>query len=394
MEKKNKEKKTKVVFTLLFAVFGLVGVAIGMFLASFIEKSTEGQPSYEKTISFAVLLISIYIWFFVHIIIHEAGHLVFGLFSGYKFSSFRVGSFMIIKQEGKLKFKRQSIAGTGGQCLMVPPLMKDGKIPVILFNLGGSLMNLIATIIAVIVLILGYGVLKSYLIVSIITFILLGGLLFLTNALPISSALISNDGCNAIALSKNKEAMFSFWVQLMVMDMQSKGIRLKDMPDEWFYIPSDEAMKNSMVSALGVLTCNRLMDQEKFTEADRIMAHILSIKSGIVGIYRHLLICDRIYIELINENRRNVVAAMYTEVLKKIMKSMKKSPSVLRTEYSLALLYENDRQKAEKIEAEFKKVSSAYPYQNDILVEWNFMMRAKKLYQSNTKDENVHAVFM
>ena len=87
------------------------------------------------------------VFYFVQVVVHEAGHLVFGLLTGYQFSSFRIGSFMWVKLEGKLKLKRYSLAGTGGQCLMAPPEMVDGKVPYVLYNLGGCLANLIVSVI-------------------------------------------------------------------------------------------------------------------------------------------------------------------------------------------------------------------------------------------------------
>ena len=159
----------------------------------------------------------------------------------------------------------------------------------------------------------------------------------------------------AFALSKNKEAVEALWVQLKVAEQSSKGVRLKDMPDEWFAVPTDEAMKNSMVATRCVFTCNRLMDEEKFEEADTLMAHLLEIDSGMVGLHKNLLICDRIYVELIGESRREVVENMLTKEQKNFMKAMKRYPTVLRTEYALALLYEEDSAKAETIQKEFDK---------------------------------------
>ena len=52
-------------------------------------------------------------------IIHETGHFIFGKLTGYRFCSFRVQNFMWVKQDGKLRLKRLSLVGTGGQCLMV-----------------------------------------------------------------------------------------------------------------------------------------------------------------------------------------------------------------------------------------------------------------------------------
>ena len=67
--------------------------------------------------------------------------------TGYKFSSFRIGNIMLVKTGGKLKFKKLTIAGTAGQCLMSPPDLKDDKMPVIIYNLGGALLNIISCII-------------------------------------------------------------------------------------------------------------------------------------------------------------------------------------------------------------------------------------------------------
>ena len=57
--------------------------------------------------------------------------------TGYKFNSFRIFSVILIKQNEKLKIKNISLAGTGGQCLMSPPELIDGKMPYVLYNLGG-----------------------------------------------------------------------------------------------------------------------------------------------------------------------------------------------------------------------------------------------------------------
>ena len=56
------------------------------------------------------------------------------------------------------------------------------------------------------------------------------------------------------------DAMKAFWLQLKLNEQQSRGVRLKDMPDEWFEIPSDEAMKNSIVTTIGVFICNRYIN--------------------------------------------------------------------------------------------------------------------------------------
>jgi hypothetical protein len=156
------------------------------------------------------------------------------------------------------------------------------------------------------------------------------------------------------------------------------------MPSEWFYMPSDEAMQNSMVAASGVFYCNRLMDEGRFAEADEAMAHILSIdvnEIGLNGLYRSLLLGDRIFCELIGEGRLNVVDRYMNKELKNFMLSMKSFPSVIRTEYVYALLYERNADKASRVLERFVKNAEKYPYKADVDSERELMDIALKKYK-------------
>ena len=80
---------------------------------------------------------------------------------------------------------------------------------------------------------------------------------------------------------------------------------------------------------------------------------------------------------MIRDNRREVLDDMYTLELKKFMQTMKKFPSVLRTEYAYALLVEQDEEKAEKILKVFDKCAKSYPYESDIQMERELIVYAK-----------------
>ena len=75
----------------------LFAVCMGA-LAGFMYPATyvfDIPPGYRFIILFASVLISIPLV----TVIHEGGHLVFGLLTGYKFSSFRIMSFMWVKEK-------------------------------------------------------------------------------------------------------------------------------------------------------------------------------------------------------------------------------------------------------------------------------------------------------
>ncbi|MBR3966070.1 MAG: M50 family metallopeptidase [Clostridia bacterium] len=385
---KQAKKKKKIVWQqYIGAVFMmLIGAVCGFVMAEYLFLSSEDYPIYGKILSLAGLFLGMYVAFFFHIIVHEAGHLLFGLMTGYKFSSFRIASFIWLEENGKLKMKRLSIVGTGGQCLMSPPDMKDGRIPIVLYNLGGSIINIIMGALFLIIYWLCPSV--TFLSPLLLIFAAVGFMSAIMNGIPMRMGMVDNDGYNAFALSRNREALEAFWVQLKVAAENAKGIRLKDMPAEWFEVPTDEAMKNSMVATRGVFAVNKLMDEEKFEDADALMAHLLEIESGIVGLHRSLMICDRVFLELIGQNRREVAEKMLTNEQKKFMKAMKRFPSVLRCEYAVALLLGNDALKAEKIKNDFEKAAKSYPYPHEIDSERDLMRIAerKSYTESETKE--------
>ena len=376
MDQKQK-KKTSKIKQYLILIYNLFLYFAPCFIVVRYASPLEINP----LLQIAGLILAIYAAFIFHIIVHEGGHLVFGLLSGYRFSSFRVFSFMWVKEGESVKFKRHSVAGTGGQCLMSPPEIKDGKMPVAWYNLGGSLMNIIFGL-----LFLGGFFLcgeVSILSAILLLFALLGFALAILNGVPLRTGTIDNDGYNAISLAKDPAALEAFWMQMKVVEETTKGVRLKDMPAEWFTVPEDEAMQNSMVAARGVFACNRLMDEERFEEADELMAHLLSIESGMVGLHRSILICERIYVELITQNRREVIDEQLTKNLQSFMKAMKDNPSILRTQYAIALLHENNKAKAETVKAQFEKRAKTYPYPHEIAPERDLMAIADAKYKES-----------
>ena len=143
-KKKRKIKPSQIVMLVGFLVVGGVcGWWMGLYVGELIS---GGENAGDALLRGLLLFVGMYAAMFLQIIIHEGGHLIFGLLTGYGFASFRIGSLMWKKEGDSLKFCRFSLAGTGGQCLMTPPDMADGKFPYVLYNLGGSLANLISAV--------------------------------------------------------------------------------------------------------------------------------------------------------------------------------------------------------------------------------------------------------
>ncbi len=371
-KKTGKKNLMKFLAVLIIAVFGFF---FGAFISEYIGNGERSTGEY--LLSLAGILLALYLAIFLQIILHELGHLIFGMMTGYQFSSFRIGSFMWVKQDEVIKLRRLSIAGTGGQCLMAPPDMKDGKIPYVLYNLGGSIVNILSAAVFMGLFFLSREFQFTSALFLIISMI--GTFFALTNGIPLQLGTVNNDGHNALSLGKNSEAMRAFWIQLKVSELNTKGVRIKDMPEEWFAMPSPQSMKNSLVSVIGVFICNRLMDAMEFKIADQTMEELLKMDTGMVGLHRSLLMVDRIYCELVSENRQEILDEMLDKNQKKLMKAMKNYPSILRTEYAYALLSQKDSLKADKIKAAFEKIAASYPYPQEIGSERELMAFAEQI---------------
>ena len=104
-----------------------IGAIFGIIIIKVIDTVETGDlTSVERLLLYVLSIGGAYIAILFHILVHESGHLLFGLLTGYRFLSFRIGSLMWMKEDRHLKMKRLSITGTGGQCLLVPPETSDG----------------------------------------------------------------------------------------------------------------------------------------------------------------------------------------------------------------------------------------------------------------------------
>ena len=107
----------KKVFPIIISLFLGFGVGLAIILLANHGGGSKGDTSaLGEILDMCMLFVAVALAAYLQIVLHEAGHLVCGLMSGYRFVSFRVGSITLFKDgDGKLRFKRFKLAGTGGQ---------------------------------------------------------------------------------------------------------------------------------------------------------------------------------------------------------------------------------------------------------------------------------------
>ncbi len=192
MKKKKKKRNVKQLFLkgIFFTVSGIIGFA-GLELIDAIPNFSF----WDILLALAVFAVS----FPLHILLHELGHLIAGLVSGYQFIMFRFLNWVWIKTEQGISRRKQVVPGLLGQALMLPPENMDEP-PMVLYHSGGLIVNLLT---ALLLMFLGVG--SSNPRVTFYSLISAGVafLLFYSNSYPRRGT----DGYNLMQIRKRPEAL-------------------------------------------------------------------------------------------------------------------------------------------------------------------------------------------
>lgn len=298
--------------------------------------------------------------FFLQLILHEGGHLIGGLLSGYTFESFRIGGVLLTKIEGRLRVKWMPISGTGGQCLLSPPHCSPEDAPYLVYHASGSAMNLLSALLHIPLI---FTSARIYAICMLVVGLYLG----LLNGIPLRVQGIDNDGMNIKNMRRDKTLRTVVYRQLQINAAQSLGRRLRDMPEDWF-----ETYEHAHLH--GAIKFCRYVDAAAYDEALAYGQTLLRDKR-LNRIHRGAVMNDVESLKLLAEQR------VYTEsaLLKAFRKSMAYDPSVQRARYIRALLHDRDLAAAEKIYKQFERACrrSPIPASNAAEIELIAAARAK-----------------
>ncbi|MBQ0071298.1 MAG: hypothetical protein KBS81_05495 [Spirochaetales bacterium] len=312
------------------------------------------------------------------LIIHEAGHLISGLMSGYSFVSYRIWSLTIIKLDGKLRVKRFKLTGTAGQCLMKPPLWTEKGIPVRFYNLGGILLNLVCCLLTLPFCFL-YPVTTFWGMIR-LSFTVLSGMTFLLNGIPNQN----NDGDNVFSLYKDPVAVRAFWSQMMGVALLAEGVALKDIPEDLYDLPEGADLRNPLLAASAANWAQIPLYHHRFEEADEAISHVLEEASGMPPVLRFLLKNERVWFEVMHEDRKETLDAFMDTEFQKFQKSMASYPSVIRVLYTMALR-NGEEENAAKYRKAMDSLEKTYPYYEEVKEE-RFLMKMAEEHMAARSD--------
>lgn len=374
--------------TILKLIGGLlIGIMAGLTIASvfvvlfsdttFDEfiKNMLSADGVETIAAALVGMVSFIVAIAILIPIHEAGHLVCGLLTGYKFVSFRIFNFTFIKIDGKTRVKKFAVAGTGGQCLLTSPDLPLEKVPTGWYNAGGVLANLLVLLF---VLPLFFLNLHPFAVEALAIFCLADVILILMNGIPMKIGGISNDGYNLIYLNRNLLSKCAILLQLRSNALIQNGMRPKDMPDEWFEWRTEIDFKNPLEVSIPLMNASRLIDQMQWEEAYKEFSELYSHKGDIMQLYVNEIACELVFCELVT-GRNDQASELLDDKLRKYIETYKKvMSSKLRILCAIALHLDNDRNKAEEIFVRLSANQEKYLLQGEVksdLAIMNWMLK-------------------
>ena len=359
----------------------LIGLFIGLGAAVlFSDKSWSEAIANITDIHANELLIPV-LWVIVwavvtlilQIIIHEGGHLVAGLLTGYRFVSFRIFNLTLIKKDGHYEWRNFSLGGTGGQCLMAPPLRPLSEIDTRWYNLGGVLANFVVSTVALVVMLCFDLPVWAETFLLMLTFF--GYLLALTNGIPMRLGGVNNDGYNLFYLEKTPLDKRLLCQMLEANARIQNGIQPKDMAEEMFITEAPVDWKDGIQVNWQLMVVARLENQHRWEEAYALLQEGLANKKHIAALFQQELTLEMVFVCLVT-GRLEEARERYTKNLRKYVKQfMKTQSSKQRIHFATTLLLDGNREEAFQILENLKTHRDDYLLQGEVDMDIELMQQ-------------------
>ena len=371
MKQSKKAATRSPAFYILYFIF--------LMLLIFLTIYFQNQDITEALLTAVTVAAAFFVGIPFTVLIHEAGHLLFGLFTGYRLVSFRLFSLILKKKDGRWRIGREPamMAGIAGQCLMTPPRMKNGDFPYRLYNAGGVILGLAVSAALIVVSLLFCRSFQLYL------FLLVTGayglIVNLFNAIPTSGKHVVNDGTNARAAKRSPVTREALWNQLEYAALQAEGVRTREMPEELFFLPEAWALSNALTVTEGMMLLDRYEDTSAYEDARGTAAYLLENARPLLPIHRASLTAEMLFFELILRGDPHEIARLYSET-EKNLPLLKNHASAYRTLYAYHLLSSGDASAAADALARFESLAARNPV--GTLPDRDMIAYTQMLYQN------------
>ena len=305
----------------------------------------------EIFIGIAIYLAALGAFFILGVIIHELGHLVFGLMTGYKFVSFRVFFLVFFKEDGKVKAKGAKWI-FGGQCLMAPPGdLADFRF--VWYNIGGGLVNLVAALIFA----------AAYAVTFNIIFLaaaIANTLLVILSLVPLKYHYIPNDGMNVIEASKSDDGKRGFYLALFVTSETSAGKRLRDFGSELFALDESADTGNCFAAYIIICRAARHYDMGEYEKSAEALSRL--DVNNLQPYYANTVRFELMYHYTVHSPDSAKAKKLYNAAhMKTHFKLSALLPGITRTLSAYEYFVNSDKEKGKELLEKARKEAEEYP---------------------------------
>ena len=361
----------------------LVGACFGLIIIIPIIAIIDGESittvartiftkfSLQDVLEIVWMLIAVLIAFILNVVLHEGGHLVTGLLTGYRFVSFRFLNWTLIRRDGRLQWRNYELAGTGGQCLMAPPDRPIDQIDTRWYNAGGVLANILIVVISA--LLLWAFDLPDWLDELLVMLIILGLFIGLGNGIPLKMGGVANDGLNLLQLEKDIPGKQCFCNILEMNARNQEGEPCNDMPEHLFILPEPIDWKNSMHVGAVLMTATRMMALHQWEEAYHLLTEALSHKDNYMKLYQLEVEC-MMTVTCIATGRVDEARQHYSkDIALHITRHAATQSDKQLVAMAVALVLDGDRPKAEALFHQLDADRDKYIHQGDVTMSLDLM---------------------
>ncbi len=361
----------------------LVGACFGLIIIIPIIAIIDGESittvartiftkfSLQDVLEIVWMLIAVLIAFILNVVMHEGGHLVTGLLTGYRFVSFRFLNWTLIRRDGRLQWRNYELAGTGGQCLMAPPDRPIDQIDTRWYNAGGVLANILIVVISA--LLLWAFDLPDWLDELLVMLIILGLFIGLGNGIPLKMGGVANDGLNLLQLEKDIPGKQCFCNILEMNARNQEGEPYNDMPEHLFILPEPIDWKNSMHVGAVLMTATRMMALHQWEEAYHLLTEALSHKDNYMKLYQLEVEC-MMTVTCIATGRVEEARQHYSkDIVLHITRHAATQSDKQLVAMAVALVLDGDRPKAEALFHQLDADRDKYIHQGDVAMSLDLM---------------------
>jgi len=324
------------------------------------------------TIGFVVLMIvCLAVAGILQIIIHEAGHLVAGLLTGYRFVSFRVFSLTLIRKDGRFQFRRFGLSGTGGQCLMAPPQRPLEQINSRWYNLGGVLANVLTATVALLLFFMFK--LPMWLDVFLSAMVIIGFFYALTNGISMKVGGVGNDGYNLLHLEKSPQNKRLLCQMLQANACIQEGLQPKELPTDYFDSEEPIDWSDGLQANWQMMVVARLENLHEWEKAYDLLSEAMNEADKMLKLFWLELAGEMAYVCLIT-GRTDKAGEYYTPELQKYVNDyLRTQSSKQRILFTKKLIMDGDRSGAEQMLGDLYKHQDDYLMQGELAMDLELM---------------------